>query len=107
MLVNRKLRHNIGARYYERTVCLCNTKYESLRNEIDRENAIEEIVQDLNLLELAVKEVKLKIKTIRTGNAAELAKVIKSEKKWCRPTRHLCAEIVSVPTSTFIPAWRL
>jgi DNA-directed RNA polymerase specialized sigma subunit len=57
-----------------------NTKYESLRNEIDRENAIQEIAQKLNVVEITVKEVKLEIKTIRTGNAAELAKVVKSEK---------------------------
>jgi len=37
-------------------------------------------VQELNFQELAVEEVRLKIKTIRTRNAAELAKVIKPGK---------------------------
>ena len=46
----------------------------------DVENALEEIVQELNFQELAVEEVKLKIKTIRTRRAAERAKVIKSGK---------------------------
>jgi hypothetical protein len=37
-------------------------------------------VQELNFQELAVEEVRLKIKTIRTRNAAELAKVIRPGK---------------------------
>ena len=37
------------------------------------------IVQELNLLELTVQGVKLKVLTVRTGYAAELAKVIKPE----------------------------
>jgi len=52
-----------------------NTK--SLRNEINRENAIQETKQKLAFPQFDVKEVKLKIKIIRTGNAAELPKVIK------------------------------
>jgi len=63
---------------------LWNTKYENLTNEINRENATQKVVQKLTFPQLDTKEVKLKIKTIRTGNAAEPAKPI----KWCRPTRH-------------------
>jgi len=64
---------------------LWNRKYESLRNEINRENAIQETMQKLAFLQLDVKEVKLKIKTICTRNAAELTKVIKCKKSGADP----------------------
>jgi hypothetical protein len=50
---------------------------EHYRRNTDRENALQEIVHELNFPELAVQDVKLKIKTIRSRFAAELAKVIK------------------------------
>ena len=52
-------------------------KKESLRKEINRKNATQETAQKLTFPRLDVQEMRLKTKTIRTGNAAELAKVIK------------------------------
>jgi len=46
--------------------CLWNTEFEHCRKKTDRANALQKIVQELNCPELAVQDVKLKIKTIRT-----------------------------------------
>jgi hypothetical protein len=65
--------------------CLWITKSQHCRNKPARENTLYEIVHYFNFSELTVEDVKLKMETIRTRYAAELAKVIKSEnKKWCR-----------------------
>jgi glutaredoxin len=65
--------------------CLWNTKFEHCRYKTARENALQQIVQELNFSELAVEEVKLKSRTIRTRYAAELANVIKSAKNSTDP----------------------
>jgi hypothetical protein len=85
--------------------CLWNTKSEHCIKKVI-ENALQEIVQEPNLLQFTTEDVRLKTKTIRTRYAAELAKV-RNHKNWCRGTRHLCAEIVLVETSAFITTWRL
>lgn len=62
-----------------------------------RENALKCIVQEPNFPELTLEEIKFKSKAINTRYAAEIAKVIKPQKKRSfRPTLHLCAEIVLV-----------
>jgi hypothetical protein len=60
--------------------CLWNKKSEHSRNKTGRENALKEIVQELDFPNLTVEDLKLKIKTIRSRYAAELGKVIKSDK---------------------------
>jgi hypothetical protein len=89
--------------------CLWNTKSEHCRSSTARQNALQGIAQKPNFPKLTVEDVKLKIKTVRTRYAAELAKVTKNKikKNWCRPTPHLRTEIVLVQTITFIPAWCL
>jgi hypothetical protein len=87
--------------------CLWNIKSEHYTNITAGENSLQEVVHWLNFPELTVEDVKLKIRIIRIKCAAELAKVIQSEKKSRWPTLHFCAENVVVQTSTFIPAWRM
>jgi hypothetical protein len=48
--------HTVGARYYERSECFWNRKYEHLRNKTAREDALQEIVQELNFPELTAEE---------------------------------------------------
>lgn len=54
--------------------CLWNTEFEHCRKKTDRANALQKIVRELNCLELAVQDVKLKIKTISTMSAAEVTR---------------------------------
>jgi len=56
-------------------------KSEHYRNKRARKNALQAIVQELNLPELTLEEIKFKIKAINTRYAAELAKVIKPQNK--------------------------
>jgi hypothetical protein len=60
--------------------CLWNVKSENYRNICDK--ALEEMVKQLNIPDLTQEDVKLKIKSIRNRFSSELAKVLKSEKKW-------------------------
>jgi hypothetical protein len=55
-------------------------KSEQYRNKTARENALHGIVQELNFPELAVEEIKFKIKALNTRYVAETAKV-KNHKK--------------------------
>jgi hypothetical protein len=66
--------------------CLWNVKSENYINRNIRDKALEEMVkQQLNIPDLTQEDVKLKIKSIRSRYSSELAKVLKSEKKWCWP----------------------
>jgi hypothetical protein len=60
--------------------CLWNKSLNTIEIKQLVKYALQKIVQVLKLPDLSVEEVKLKIKTIRTRYAAELAKVIKPEK---------------------------
>lgn len=60
--------------------CLWNTKIEEYKSKTARERALKEIVDELNIEEVTVEDVKLKIKTIRTRYSSELAKVNQSTK---------------------------
>ncbi|KAK9727948.1 Alcohol dehydrogenase transcription factor Myb/SANT-like [Popillia japonica] len=60
--------------------CLWNTKAETRKNKVYRENALKEIVKELNIQDVTVEDIKLKIKTIRTRYSSELTKVNKSVK---------------------------
>jgi hypothetical protein len=60
--------------------CLRTVKCEHYRNRTGHDNALHEIVVGPNFPSHTVENVKLKIKTIPTGYAAEPAKVMKSEK---------------------------
>jgi hypothetical protein len=60
--------------------CLWNVKSENYRNRNIRERALEEILKQINIPDLTVEDVKLKIKTIRTRYSYELGKILKSEK---------------------------
>lgn len=63
-------------------------------------------MQELNFQELAVEEVRLKIKTIRTRNAAEVAKLIKPRKS-CAALHYIYVpKLFLVQKSTLIPAER-
>jgi hypothetical protein len=53
--------------FVEDRECLRNTKCEHCSSNTARENALQEVVQELNFPEVTAQEVKLKIKTIRTG----------------------------------------
>ncbi|KAF5278920.1 hypothetical protein FQR65_LT15495 [Abscondita terminalis] len=65
--------------------CLWNTKAETYKNKVHRENALKEIVKELNIQDVTVEDVKLKIKTIRTRYSSELTKVNKSVKSGTGP----------------------
>ena len=54
--------------------CLWNTKSEHCRNKQARENALQEILQELNFPGLIAEDVQLKIKTFRARCAAEQTK---------------------------------
>ncbi|KAI4453982.1 hypothetical protein MML48_scaffold00007255 [Holotrichia oblita] len=65
--------------------CLWNTKAETYKNKVHRENALKEIVKELNIQDVTVEDIKLKIKTIRTRYSSELTKVNKSVKSGTGP----------------------
>lgn len=65
---------------YKNHECLWNNKCENYRNRVLREKAIETLLSEINIAELSVNDIKLKIKSIRTRYMAELHKVLKSEK---------------------------
>jgi uncharacterized protein YajQ (UPF0234 family) len=65
--------------------CLWNVKSENYRNRNIRDKALEEMEKQLNIPDLTQEDMKLKIKSIRSRHSSELAKVLKSEKKWCWP----------------------
>jgi hypothetical protein len=52
--------------------CLWNTEFKHCRKNTYRANALQKTVQEFNCLELAVQDVKLKIKTIRIMSAAKV-----------------------------------
>jgi hypothetical protein len=54
--------------------CLWNTKSEQCRNKHARENALQEIGQELNFPGLIAEDVQFKIKTFRAKCAAEQTK---------------------------------
>lgn len=65
---------------YRKYECLWNVSSDSYKNKGARDNAYQQLCNDMELPELTIADVKNKIKTIRTNYKNELTKIIKSEK---------------------------
>jgi hypothetical protein len=74
--------------------CLWNVKSENYRKRNSRDKALEETVKELNIPDLIQEDVKLKIKSIPSRYSSELAKILKSEKKWYWPRRYYVPKLL-------------
>lgn len=71
----KKDRTTLALDFLKGRECSWNTKFEQHRNKKAREDALQEIVQELNFPSLAAEDLKFGIKTIRTRYSAESARI--------------------------------